>query len=90
MAKLRAKGSGVADGLDALGVHLGAQGVVSLTAMRSRPGSAPLSSANGRSRGGAGYGLPNAGSDVASSSAAESRTDLVSACSLTMPDIRSP
>ena len=46
--------------------------------------------AKGRSRCGAGYGSPSIGPEVASSSAALSRTDRVRACSLTMPDIRSP
>src|SRR5215469_16867305 len=58
--------------------------------MRSRPGSTRTSSANGRAGGGAQYGSPTSGPDVASSSAALSRTDRVSACSTAPPAATSP
>src|SRR5215468_11894983 len=58
--------------------------------MRSRPGSAPTSSRNGRAGGGAQYGSPTSGPDVASSSAALSRTERVSACSAAPPPATSP
>ena len=58
--------------------------------MRSRPGSAPTSAANGRAAGGAGYGSPGAGPAVASSSAALSRTETVTACSTAQPPTASP
>src|SRR5215468_6300458 len=47
---------------------------VTVTAIRRRPGSRPTSSRNGRAGGGAQYGSPTSGPDVASSSAALSRT----------------
>src|SRR5436309_5317635 len=53
--------------------------------MRSRPGSAPTSCRNGRAGGGAQYGSPTSGPEVASSSAALSRTERVTACSATRP-----
>ncbi len=53
--------------------------------MRSRPGSRPTSAENGRVGGGAGYGSPCIGPEVASSSAALSRTVRVSACSTAHP-----
>src|SRR5204862_5382004 len=53
-------------------------------------GSRPTSSRNGRAGGGAQYGSPFAGPAVASSSAALSRTESVSACSQTRPLNRSP
>src|SRR5262245_66025137 len=58
--------------------------------MRRRPGSAPTSAENGRAGAGAQYGSPSAGPDVASSSAALSRTDRVSACSAAAPPATSP
>src|SRR5215468_3674162 len=58
--------------------------------MRSRPGSAPTSSRNGRAGGGAQYGSPRSGPDVASSSAALSLTVRVSACSAAAPAATSP
>src|ERR1700745_638612 len=58
--------------------------------MRSRPGSAPTSSRNGRAGGGAQYGSPTAAPDVTSSSAALSRTERVSACSAAPPAATSP
>ena len=65
-------------------------GVRVVHAMRSRPGSAPTSSVNGRAGGGARYGSPTSGPEVASSSAALSRTDRVSACSAAAPAATSP
>src|SRR5689334_6773258 len=58
--------------------------------MRSQPGSFPTSSRKGRAGGGAQYGSPGAGPDVASRSAALSRTDRVSACSTAPPAATSP
>src|SRR5947199_4341795 len=58
--------------------------------MRNRPGSALTSSRNGRAGGGAQYGSPTSGPDVASSSAALSRTERVSACSAAPPAETSP
>src|SRR6516225_10656493 len=58
--------------------------------MRNRPGSALSSSRNGRAGGGAQYGSPTSGPDVASSSAALSRTERVSACSAAPPAPTSP
>src|SRR5437667_5738870 len=53
--------------------------------MRNLPGSAPTSLRKGRDGGGAQYGSPASGPDVASSSAALSRTERVNACSATRP-----
>src|SRR2546428_12664438 len=53
--------------------------------MRNLPGSAPTSLRKGRDGGGAQYGSPTSGPDVASSSAALSRTERVTACSATKP-----
>src|SRR5215470_5155354 len=53
--------------------------------MLRRPGSRPTSSRNGRAGGGAQYGSPISGPDVASSNAALSRTERVNACSATRP-----
>ena len=61
-----------------------------VNAMRSLPGSAPTSSRKGRACGGAQYGSPRAAPAVASSRAALSRTERVSACSETSPLITSP
>src|ERR1700748_2228185 len=58
--------------------------------MRNRPGSALTSPRNGRVGGGAQYGSPRSGPDVASSSAALSRTERVSACSTAPPAATSP
>ena len=58
--------------------------------LRNRPGSALTSSRNGRVGGGAQYGSPTSGPDVASSSAALSRTERVSACSAAPPAATSP
>src|SRR5689334_12034863 len=65
-------------------------GVRVVKPIRSRPGSAPTSAPNGRVGGGAQYGSPRSGPDVASSSAALSRTDRVSACSTAAPAATSP
>ena len=59
-------------------------------ATRSGSGSRSTSARNGPATGGAQYGSPTAGPAVASRSAALSRTDRVTACSATRPDIRSP
>ena len=65
-------------------------GVRVVKPIRSRPGSAPTSAPNGRAGGGAQYGSPRSGPDVASSSAALSRTERVSACSTAPPAATSP
>src|SRR6478736_8618334 len=65
-------------------------GVRVVKPIRSRPGSAPTSPRNGRAGGGAQYGSPRSGPDVASSSAALSRTERVSACSTAPPAATSP
>src|SRR5215813_2852881 len=58
--------------------------------MRNFPGSAPTSSRNGRAGGGAQYGSPTSGPEVASSSAALSRTVRVTAWPTDAPPQPSP
>src|SRR5213595_309370 len=58
--------------------------------MRSRPGVAPISAGYGRAGAGAAYGSPGADPAVASSSAAQSRTVSVTACSTERPPRPSP
>src|SRR5438132_10128867 len=58
--------------------------------MRDRPGSAVAWARGGGGGGGAQYGSPTSGPDVASSSAALSRTERVSACSAAPPAATSP
>src|SRR4051794_16589129 len=53
--------------------------------MRSRPGGAPTSARNGRGLGGAQYGEVASGPEVASSTAALSRTLRVRTCSTAKP-----
>src|SRR5437016_11320644 len=63
---------------------------LSENAIRSRPGSAPTSSAKGRDAGGAQYGSPIAGPEIASRRTALSRTERVTACSTARPFTTSP
>src|SRR5437870_9476100 len=58
--------------------------------MRIRPGFAPTSARNGPAGAGAAYGSPGPAPDVASSRAAVSRTDRVTACSVEQPPSPSP
>src|SRR5438874_356698 len=63
---------------------------VTVSAMRRRPGSRPTSSRNGLAGGGAQYGSPMSGPEVASSSAALSRTLRVTAWMTEAPPQPSP
>src|SRR5215212_2602959 len=65
-------------------------GAFLVKAMRSRPGSAPISDRNGRAGAGAAYGSPGPAPEVASSRAAVSRTVRVTACSVEQPPRPSP
>src|SRR5215831_11353847 len=58
--------------------------------MQRRPGSAPTSSRNGRAGGATPYGSPAPGPEVTSRSAAVSRTESVTACSVLRPPSPSP
>src|SRR5258706_10975215 len=58
--------------------------------MRSRPGTAPTSSTNGRAFAGAAYGSPTPGTPVAGRSAALSRTEIDTTCSAMTPAGDSP
>src|SRR5215470_16287261 len=58
--------------------------------MRRKPGSGPTSSRNGRAGGATPYGSPAPGPEVTSSSAAVSRTESVTACSVLRPPNPSP
>src|SRR5215470_14358866 len=63
---------------------------VTVTAIRRRPGSRPTSLRNGAAGGGAQYGSPTSGPEVASSNAALSRTLHVTACPTEAPLQPSP
>ena len=68
----------------------GTSGERSSTPMRSLPGSAPTSSSSGRSNGGATYGSPGSYPEIASSTAAVSRTLRVTHPSMVAPAHASP
>src|SRR3989442_1015013 len=64
--------------------------VLKKSAIRSRPGARPTSERKGPAGGGAQYGSPRSGPDVASSSAALSRTERVTAWPTDAPPQPSP
>src|SRR5689334_12231366 len=72
---------------EATGAPLGA---FEVNAIRSGAPSAPISERNGRAGGGAAYGSPAPEPEVASRSAAVSRTECVTACSVEQPPSPSP